>query len=123
MKKDNTLLEMLAGMLIWGVLVQIILVIFWEDYIYNAIGLWCGVLISAGMAINMKRTIEDAIDLGISDIGKRIQADSVKRMSIAAIVIAIVFYTGAGNPLTVLAGIFALKISAYLQPYMHKKIK
>lgn len=118
-KKDNTLLEMLVGIIIWGILSQIVLCIFFGNYLYNAIGLWCGIVVAGGMAIHMKRSIEDAYDLQV-DIGKQIRADSIKRMMVAAIVIGIVFYFEAGNPLTVLVGIFSLKISAYAQPYMHK---
>lgn len=118
-KKDNTLLEMLVGIIIWGILSQVVLGIFFGNYLYNAIGLWCGIVVAGGMAIHMKRSIEDAYDLQV-DIGKQIRADSMKRMLVAAIVIGTVFYFEAGNPLTVLVGIFSLKISAYAQPYMHK---
>lgn len=118
-KKDNTLLEMLVGIIIWGILSQVVLGIFFGNYLYNAIGLWCGIVVAGGMAIHMKRSIEDAYDLQV-DIGKQIRADSIKRMMVAAIVIGVVFYFEAGNPLTVLVGIFSLKISAYTQPYMHK---
>ena len=119
MKKDNTLLEMLVGIILWGLLVQIVLLIGFKDYLYNAIGLWCGVAVSAGMAIHMKRSIEDILDLGGPFADKNYRADAAKRMSMAALVIGVVFYFGLGNPLTVLAGIFSLKISAYSQPYMH----
>lgn len=120
MKKDNTLLEMLVGIIIWGLLVQIVLLVGFKNYLYNAIGLWCGIVVAGGMAIHMKRTIEDALDLGGPDVYDKVRKDSAKRMGMAAIVMAIVFYLGVGNPLTVLAGIFSLKISAYTQPYMHK---
>ena len=123
MKKDNTLLEMLVGIIIWGLLVQIILLVGFKDYLYNAIGLWSGIAVAGGMAIHMKRSIEDALDLGGEAVRKKVRADSAKRMGMAGIVIGIVFYLGVGNPLTVLAGIFSLKISAYTQPYMHKKFQ
>ena len=118
-KKDNTLLEMLGGIIIWGILSQVVLCIFCKNYLYNAIGLWCGIVVAGGMAIHMKRSIEDAYDMQV-DIGKQIRVDSIKRMLVAAVVIGTVFYFEAGNPLTVLVGIFSLKISAYAQPYMHK---
>lgn len=120
MKKDNTLLEMLVGIIIWGLLVQIVLFAGFKNYLYNAIGLWCGIAVAGGMAIHMKRTIEDALDLGGPDVYKKVRGDSSKRMGMAGIVIGIVFFLGIGNPLTVLLGIFSLKISAYAQPCMHK---
>lgn len=121
-KKDNTLLEMLVAMMIWGILSQIVLLIFFENRIYNAIGLWCGVIVAGGMATHMKRSIEDAYDLQ-GDVGKQIQADSIKRMLVAAVVIGTVFYFKAGNPLTVLVGIMSLKIAAYAQPLVHKILR
>ena len=122
-QKDNTLPEMIAGMICWGVLVQIILLIFFDDFLYNAIGLWCGVAISAAMAIHMKSSIEEALDYTEKYAKKKMQADSAKRMTFAAIAMGVVFYLKIGNPLSVLAGIFALKISAYMQPLMHKFIQ
>lgn len=120
MKKDNTLIEMLVGIIIWGLMVQIVLLIGFKNYLYNAIGLWCGIAVTAGMAIHMKRSIEDVLDFGAQFAEKNYRADAAKRMGMAALVIGVVFYLGVGNPLTVLAGIFSLKISAYSQPYMHK---
>lgn len=120
MKKDNTLLEMLAAIGIWGVLIQIVLFIGFKSYLYNAIGLWSGIVISAGMAIHMKRGIEDALDIGGDAADKKLRADAAKRMGMTAIVLAGIFYFQIGNPLTVLLGILALKISAYAQPVVHK---
>ena len=119
-KKDNTLSEMVLGMICWGIIIQVILLVFFEDVLYNAIGLWCGVAVSIAMAVHMKDSIEEALNYGDEGAKKKIQADSAKRMTFAAIAIGIVFYLKWGNPLTVLAGIFALKISAYTQPLMHK---
>lgn len=122
-KKDNTLLEMLAAIFVWGILTQIVLLIAFRNHLYNAVGLWTGVVLSFGMAIHMKRTIEDAIDIGGEAADKKMRADSAKRMVIAAIIIAVVFYFKLGNPLTVLLGIFALKISAYAQPVVNTIFK
>ncbi len=119
-KNDKTLPEMLFIMAVWGILVQIVLLVGFQGDVYNAIGLWSGIAVAGGMAIHMKRAIEDALDLGGEAMAKKLRADSIKRMAVAGIVIAIVFYFKLGNPLTVLLGIFALKISAYAQPVVHK---
>ena len=41
-------------------------------------------------------------------------------MTVVIIAMGCVLYFDFGNPLTLLVGLIALKISAYLQPYMHK---
>ena len=122
-EKDSTLSEMIIGMLCWGIIVQSLLLVFFENVVYNAAGLWCGIVISIVMAFHMKRSIEDSLDYTGDYAQKKMQGDSVKRMTLAAVAIGVVFYLKIGNPLTVLAGIFALKISAYTQPLMHKMIQ
>lgn len=119
-KKDKTLKEMIIGMGCWGIMVQILLLVFFENVLYNSAGLWCGIAVSVGMAIHMKDSIEEALNYTEDAAPKKMQADSMKRMTFAAIAIGLVFYLKLGNPLTVLAGVFALKISAYVQPLMHK---
>ena len=120
MKKDNILLELIVGIILWGLLCQIILLVGFKDYLYNAIGLWCGIAVAAGMAIHMKRSIEDILDIPNSFAEQNYRAGFARRMLGAMVVIAVVFYFELGNPLSLLAGIFSLKISAYSQPYMHK---
>ena len=40
MKKDNTLLELVTGIILVGVAVQIVCLIAFPNDLYNAIGLW-----------------------------------------------------------------------------------
>lgn len=120
MTKDNTLKELLAGVLILGLIEQVLLLIFFEDYLYNAIGLWVGIALMMGLAIHMKRSIEDALGFPEKTAQKYLRSASIKRMSISCIVIGIVLYFDWGNALTILASIFALKLAAYMQPWLHR---
>ena len=120
MEKNNTLFEMIVGIIIWGMLAQVVLLIGFKDYLYNAIGLWCGIAVSVGWAIHLKRSIDEVVYLAGEYAEREYRSSAAKRMGIAAIVIGVVFYKGWANPLTVLVGIFALKISAYAQPSVHK---
>lgn len=123
MKKNSTLIELLIGILVVGVLGQLVLLLFFESYIYNAIGLWVGVGIAAGMAIHMQRSIEDGLDL-MGETGiKYMQKASALRTVIACVVIAAVLYFGWGSPLTLLLGVMALKLAAYMQPLMHRVLE
>lgn len=120
MKKDNTLLELVTGIILVGVAVQIVCLIAFPNDLYNAIGLWSGVAIGSGMAIHMKYSIEDALDLGETGAVKHVRMTYALRITVVLILMGCVLYFDLGNPLTLLAGLIALKISAYLQPYMHK---
>lgn len=119
MKKDNTLAELLIVILVIGIIEQILCLIFLENHLYHAVGLWTGIFLGMGLAIHMKRSIEEALDFPAESAQKYMQSATIKRMVISCIVIGIVLYFDWGNSLTILAGIFALKIAAYMQPFMH----
>ena len=100
--------------------VQIVCLIAFPNDLYNAIGLWSGVAIGSGMAIHMKHSIEDALDLGETGAVKHVRMTYALRITGVLILMGCVLYFDLVNPLTLLARLIALKISAYLQPYMHK---
>lgn len=120
MKKENTLLELLIGIILSGVIIQVAVAIILKDYLYNAIGLWSGVAIACFMAIHMKRSIEDVLDLGEEGGVKHMRSTYLVRMTIVAIAMGIVICFNLGNPITLLFGALTLKIAAYLQPYINK---
>lgn len=120
MKKDNTLLELLMGIILLGVMMQIVVAIISKDYLYNAIGLWSGAAIACFMAIHMKRSIEDVLDLGEEGGAKHMRSTYLVRMTIVAVAMGIVIGFNLGNPITLLFGALTLKIAAYLQPYMNR---
>lgn len=120
MKKDNTFRNLIFGIVGLGILIQIVLFIVADDILYQASGLWMGIFISCACAFHMKRSIEDALDLGEDGAIKHTRIAYATRMVIAAIVIVIFLVKNLGNPLTLLIGLFPLKISAYLQPVIAK---
>ena len=123
MKKNSTLMELLMGILVVGIVSQFVCLIFFKQHVYHAVGLWTGVAVAAGMAVHMQRSIEDGLDL-MGDSGvKHMQKASATRMLIACVVMAIVMYYNWGNPLTLLLGVMALKLAAYMQPFMHRVLE
>ena len=106
-----------------GILIQIICILVSKDYSYNAIGLWSGVAIACFMAIHMKRSIEDVLDLGEEGGVKRMRSTYLVRMTVVTIAMGVVIGFNLGNPITMLFGVLTLKIAAYLQPYMHKVLQ
>lgn len=120
MKKENTLIELLVGIFLLGIVIQLVCVVVSKNYLYDAIGLWSGILVGGISAIHMKRTIEDVLDLGEYHAKKYVRNAYLKRMLVALVVMGAVLYFQVGNPITLLVGIFPLKLAAYLQPYVHR---
>lgn len=123
MKKNRTLLELLIGVALVGILSQIVCLIFFKRHLYHAVGLWTGILISIGMAIHMQRSIEDGLDI-MGDAGvKHMKKSYMTRTAVSVIIMAVVMYYDWGNPITILVGITALKLAVYLQPLVHKVLE
>ncbi len=112
---------LIAGILIYGVLVQIVGVWFVEDKIGYSIGLWYGIAIGIGMAINLATVIYDAVTFdGEGNANKRVAAKSMLRYIVVAILFGILGYFEFGNLFTAFLGVMGLKFSAYAQPLLNK---
>lgn len=120
MKKNSTLLELLAGNLFIGILLQVVCFIIWKDLLYNSIGAWSGIAICCFSAVSMSHSIEEVLDYGEVGAKKRVWIGYLTRMLITLLIAGIVIYFELGNYITLLVGLFALKLSAYMQPYTHK---
>lgn len=122
LKRLNSVLpELILGILMYGVFVQIAGVWLAEDKVLYSTGLWIGIFLAIGMAIHMAVVIEDAVSVGGSQ-GK-IVTMSLLRYVAVIIVFAGMIYFHLGNPLSAFAGVMGLKIAAYLQPFLHKFIR
>ena len=120
MKKNQTLLELLAGIVGLALVVQLIHLLVGKNWIYNSIGLWAGTIIACFWAIHLSRSLEDSLDLGEEAAKRRAVTGYITRMLISLIVLGIVIYFKLGNLVDIIVGIFLLKISAYIQPITHK---
>lgn len=121
LKRLNKVLpELILGILIYGVLVQITGVWLVEDKLLYSMGLWIGIVLAVGMAIHMAVVIEDAVSAGSSQ-GKIITM-SLLRYVVVVIVFVCITYFHIGDPIAAFFGVMGLKIAAYLQPFLHKTI-
>ena len=112
---------LVAGIVIFGLLVQLTGVWFVEDKLGYSIGLWYGVAIGIGMAINLATVIYDAVTFdGESNANKRVAAKSMLRYIVVAILFGILGYFEFGNLFTAFLGVMGLKVSAYMQPLLNK---
>ena len=114
---------LIAGIVIFGLLVQFTGVWFVEDKLGYSIGLWYGVAIGIGMAINLATVIYDAVTFdGEGNANKRVAAKSMLRYIVVAILFGILGYFEFGNLFTAFLGVMCLKFSAYSQPLLNKLV-
>lgn len=112
---------LIAGIVIYGLVFQLAGVWFVEDKIGYSIGLWYGIAIGIGMAINLATVIYDAVTFdGEGNANKRVVAKSMLRYIVVAILLGILGYFEFGNLIAAFIGVMGLKISAYLQPLLNK---
>ena len=114
---------LIAGILIYGLIVQLTGVWFVADKLGYSIGLWYGIAIGIGMAINLATVIYDAVTFdGEGNANKRVAAKSMLRYIVVAILFGILGYFEFGNLFTAFLGVMCLKFSAYSQPLLNKLV-
>ena len=112
---------LIAGIVIYGLIVQFTGVWFVEDKLDYSIGLWYGIAIGIGMAVNLATVIYDAVTFdGEGNANKRVAAKSMLRYMVVALLFGILGYFEFGNLFTAFLGVMGLKISAYAQPLLNK---
>lgn len=113
---NKALPELMLGIILYGFVLQISFVWFFDDKIRYSTGLWIGILLALGMAVHLAVVIEDAVSLGSST--RMLVLKSTLRYVVVVIVFLVLFYFKLGNPIMAFAGVFGLKVSAYLQPQL-----
>lgn len=122
LKRINPALPLLiAGIVIYGLFVQLTGVWFVEDKLGYSIGLWYGIAIAIGMGINIAVVIYDTVTFyGEGNANKRVAAKSILRYFVVVILFFILGYFEIGNLFTAFLGAMGLKFSAYMQPFLNK---
>lgn len=108
-----------TGMLLYGIVCQLVGAFFAEEQFRYASSLWFGVLFAVISSIHMARTLDKALPSGEA-AAKIITRGYVFRYLVVIMVLAVVSVTNVMNTLIVFLGYMSLKITAYLQPFTHK---
>lgn len=121
-KKNRTLQELLLGIAFFGVVAEILVLIFTSNKAYNSIGLIAGTVISLGCAIHMAWGIDIAVMLDEKSSIAFTRKYTVIRYLIMCVLLVVIGVLNIGSPVTLIIGYMALKMGAYLNPIIHKII-
>ena len=120
---NDALPGLVLGIVIYGIVIQLAGVWFVEDKLRYSTGLWIGITLAVGMAINIAMVIRDAVEIYGEDGAKnRVIIKSVLRYLIVVVVFFVMMKFNLGNLFTAFIGVLGLKVSAYLQPFAHRVI-
>ena len=120
---NQALPGLLSGIVLYALVIQFTGIWFVEDKLRYSSGLWIGAVTAMAMAYHIARVIAETIDFPDSEKARmRITAKGIARYAGVVAVFAVTMYFDLGNLVTLFAGVMGLKISAYLQPALHKVI-
>ena len=118
---NDALPELVAGIILYGIIIEAAGVWFAEDKLRFSTGLLTGIALAVGMAVNMAVVLRDAVELyGGEHAQAKIIAKSVLRYIVVVIVFFIMMKFHLGNLFAAFIGVLGLKIAAYFQPFTHK---
>lgn len=118
-KIDPTLFDLCLGIFLYGVVFQIVLLFFSRKAAYS-LGLWIGVVLAVAGAIHMWWSIDRGMDQAAKQAARTVGTNNLLRYFVLVAVMAVLVYTDFANPIFAFCGYMGMKISAYLNPVLHK---
>lgn len=119
-KTDRALLELLSGIVVFGVFCQLAGLFFSISSLKYAIGLWGGIILAFLAAIHIWRSLNKAFSCDEKSAARLIAGGYIVRYLVAAAYLLLLHYSNAGYVLAGFLGVMGLKTGAYLQPVTHK---
>ena len=120
---NQALPGLLLGIVFYGLALWLVGIWFVGDRIQYTVGLWIGVALAAGMAVNMAIVILDTVEaMEEKRSSRKPLLYAVVRYVVLVAAFLAVWYLKIGNVIAMFAGVMGLKIAAYLQPFTHKFI-
>ena len=120
---NSALPGLLFGIVLFGVLCKAAGFFLVSDKTDFSIGLWIGVCTAIFMAFHMAVTLNATVERDVKGAQAAATRQNIIRYLVVVVVFAILMVTRIGNPLAAFAGVMGLKVSAYVQPMLLKKIR
>lgn len=121
-ESSRTLILLIVGILFYFIIVSIPVLIFCSDRLRGELGLLVGSVIAACMTLHMNAVIQKSLYMERHQ-SAFITWNSVGRLVVVAGILILAALTEWVNPITVVIGIFGLKVSAYTQPVLVRSKK
>ena len=118
-KIDPTLFDLCLGILLYGIIFQLVLLFFARKMSYS-LGLWIGVVLAVAGAIHMWWSIDKGMDQVSKQAAKTVGTNNLIRYLVLVVVTVILIYTDFANPIFMFCGYMGMKVSAYLNPWLCK---
>lgn len=115
-----TLLSMWIVMIGYGVVMQAIILLVTKRCLYYSLGAWVGILLALVCSGMLLHAVEGALDRDEKGATGYAIRSYALRLSLIAVVLAVLAVTGVGSVVTAFIGVFSIKISAYLQGIVQK---
>ena len=120
---NDALPGLVLGIVIYGMVAELVGVWFAEDKLRYTTGLLIGIAVAIGLAVNIAQVIRDAVEIyGVDGGRNRLIVKSVLRYLVVVAVFFCMMKFNLGNLAAAFIGVLGLKVSAYLQPFAHKVI-
>lgn len=118
-KIDPTLFDLCLGIFLYGIVFQIVLLFFSREASYS-LGLWIGVALAIAGSVHMWWSIDRGMEQASKQAAKTIGTNNLIRYFVLVVVMFVLIYTDFANPIFMFCGYMGMKISAYLNPWLHK---
>ncbi len=115
--------EMIIGLFIWSLPVLVILTLIAENKPAVICGVLIGTFAAAGIIFHMYKHLDIALDMDPENARKHTLKSAFQRTFImaAVLVVSMIWYVYV-HPIGVVLGLMGVKITAYIQPYLHRVI-
>lgn len=117
---NKTVWELLFGILVSGLILEIIGVMLVRDKLYYSAGVGIGVILAVFMTFSISSSVEQAVDRGEGGARAKMISSYAVRTGVVLAVLILASVFRWGHPVGLLLGIMTLKVAAYLQPVTHK---
>ena len=118
-KIDTTLFEMCFGIVLYGILCQIITLFFSTDP-KHSIGLWIGIITAVAGSVHMWWAIDRSLDMASRDATKTVAVQGMIRYFALAVILSILAVSEVASWLFAFLGYMGMKAGAYMQPFVHR---
>ena len=107
------------GIAAYGIIFEIVLLFFSRNPVYSA-GLWIGIILALAGAVHMWWSLNRGLDLPQKAAVKSMSTQNIIRYVTIAAVLAVLMCTDFANPIFAFCGCMGMKVSAYLNPLIHR---